>query len=273
MPGRHGDILWALPTVRAIAETYGEPVTLQISAKYGSLAQLLARQDYIHYVYVDPAWVVEETAPMTPRVPPQPRHGDRVFHLGYEGWPQTNLAADIYGRAVRQAGALAPLGDWSRPWIANPYPDAGSLASDLCLGFTDEHFETKYGLTQLLLNHYHHVDGRDQQIVNLSNSPRWNREAGTVEADWLTAAAWLAQTRCAVACCSALHVLAVAVGTPVVVIEPAPARLQAVFWPLGFDGDRVQVVRGGDGLPTLDSRHLVEQVDRVQARRPAGEAR
>src|SRR5262245_63210788 len=67
MPGRHGDILWALPTVRALAEQAGAPIDLVISEKYGSLKDLIRRQPYIADVVVLADWQVQETAPMTPR--------------------------------------------------------------------------------------------------------------------------------------------------------------------------------------------------------------
>jgi hypothetical protein len=278
MPGRHGDILWSLPSVRAISESLGEPVDLALSARYGALQALLERQPYIHEVIVVAGWDVQETAPMTPRTPPADwlrvctRPDEWVVHLGYEGWPDPNLPLDIWHRALAQLHANAVpadairSADLSRPWITPPYP---IMPTDLTIGFTDEHFELKTGLAQLLINRYT-LDGA-QQVVNVSHSPRWNTEGkwSVVNADWETAAAWIAQSRCFVGCCSALQVLAIACGTPAVVVEPAAARLQAVFWPLGFDGDRVQVVRGNDGLPTVDARHTAEAIAAVWARAKA----
>ena len=69
--GRHGDALWALATVRAVAETIGEKVDFVISAKYGGLAPLIREQEYIGNCYVDPEWQVVETAPITPAEPPE----------------------------------------------------------------------------------------------------------------------------------------------------------------------------------------------------------
>ena len=75
MPGRFGDVLWAMPSARAVAETFDQPVTVVLSPKYGSLADLLRLQPYIAEVVIDPAWEIREDAPMQPRVPPTPRPG------------------------------------------------------------------------------------------------------------------------------------------------------------------------------------------------------
>jgi hypothetical protein len=261
MPGRSGDIIWALPTVRAISETYGESVDFVISQKYGSLTSLLERQAYLGKVTPLPAWDVRETAPMTPRTPPlDAQEYDRVFHLGYEGWPTPTLPEDIYHRTVFAVEAdqhHLPGLDLTRPWITAPY---SIEPSDVCVGFTDEHFELKFGLLSLLRDRM-----GTRQLVNLSNSPRWNTEGRwtVLDASWETAAAWLGQTQVFVGCCSALHVLAVAMGTPVVCVEPNPQRHQPVFYPLGKEGP-VRLLLGGDGLPTVDARHLGDAVVAIE---------
>jgi hypothetical protein len=52
-------------------------------------------------------------------------------------------------------------------------------------------------------------------------------------------------------------------GVPVVCVEPNKDRHQPVFWPL--PEEKVRKPIGGDGLWTLDSRHVW---DTVQAVRP-----
>lgn len=266
-PGRTGDLLWALPSVRAISETYGQPVDLVVSQKYGpGLKPLLQDQPYLRDVVVDTAWQVQETAPITPRAP-QVDAGtyDRVFHLGYETWPTPDLPTDIYDRATRQSDRrLGPL-DLARPWITPPAYAKDLDATDLAVGFTDEHFELKYGLYTLLFRRL--MDAHP--IINLSGaemSPRWRQEAESYAPDLRTAAAWLSRSRCFVGCCSALHVLAVALGVPAVVVEPNPHRHQAVFWPLGTTGPQVYLVLGGDGGWTWDARHTAETIAAVWQR-------
>jgi hypothetical protein len=281
-PGRHGDILWALPTVRAISEHYGCPVDLAISGKYGSLKDLLERQEYMRQVLVVKEWIVEETAPMTPRMPPSvlgvvngdlvdlldPTVGayDRVFHLGYRSWPTRSLPFETQACLQEQwtETAAAPAIDLQRPWIV---PSYHLPPQDLVVGFTDEHFELKYGIYMLLVERFRHQQDDMVKIVNVSNSPRWNTETRSVPAfDWLGAAAWIAKSHVFLGCCSALHVLAVATGTPAIVMEPNRDRHNPIFWPLGTT-DRVQLVTGLDQQPTFDARHVADAIEQAWARR------
>lgn len=260
-PGRHGDILWGLPTVRAISETYGEPVDLCLSAKYGSLKNLIQRQEYIREVSVHDRWDIQESAPVQPRIPPhseaigQPTY-DEIFHLGYAGWPTPDLPRDIYNRANR-FNTLASL-DLDRPWITAPL----SLpAATVTLGFTDEWFELKYGIYWLLRNAFIAADnGIDHYaVVSISTSPRWKQEAQHSGFDWESAASWIAASQLFVGCCSALHVLARAIGKSVICLEPNPQRHQDLFYPYGKTGP-VQLLLGNDGLPTFDARHLIDAI-------------
>lgn len=268
-PGKHGDCLWSLPTVRAISETYRTPIDLMISPAIASLMSLLERQAYIGAVIVCDTWVLQETAPVSPRTPPctalyAGRH-DQIFHLGYMDWPTPDLPRAVYGRAQVEMGELAPL-DLDRPWITAPYT---LPPKDVCVGFTDEHFELKYGLYWLLTS-----AGYAGRMVNVSASPRWRTEGQQPGFDWLSAAAWLARAHVFLGCCSALHVLACAVGTPVVLMEPSEARWNPIFYPYGKTGPQVQLVLGGDGRPTWDARHVRDTVEtQVRARREVTNAR
>ncbi len=251
-PGKFGDLLWALPTIRALAEAYQGPIDLQIPAALGSIAELLIAQPYIGAVRVDDRWVVQDTAPASPREPPGIlAAADRVCHLGYAGWPGPTLAEDVYLRVEQDrkgAGeprwALPPL-DLGRPWITVDPP--GDPLNDLAIGFTDEWFELKYGVVKLAVP-------RPVRTMNLSTSPRWEAEGGVLGMDWLEAAEEIAASRVFLGCCSALHVLAVALGTPVVIMEPNPQRHHPTFYPLGMTGRGVEVVMGNDGRPTFDAR-------------------
>lgn len=265
-PGKHGDLLWALPTVRAISRTYGAPIDLVVSPACGSLKGLIEQQDYISQVIVDETWVVQDTAPITPRIPPPAAFlSDQLFHLGYEGWPSPDLARDIYRRARHTAADGEPSVDLAdlqldQPWIAPPYP---LPATDLVVGFTDEHFELKYGLYFLLFDRCHGATAHP--MVNISTSPRWKTEGGHPGFDWEGAASWIGASRLFVGCCSALHVLAVAMGKPVIVVEPNPHRHADVFYPMGKAG-AVQLLLGNDGQPTVDARHLKDAIAASWAR-------
>lgn len=103
----------------------------------------------------------------------------------------------------------------------------------------------------------------------ICGSPRWDVEAGMGAVHWERAASTLARAKVALCDCSALHVLAVAVGTPVVVMEPNPHRWNRIFWPLGRSGPQVYGVDGNDGQPSFDSRHTADRVIEVAGRERA----
>ena len=75
--------------------------------------------------------------------------------------------------------------------------------------------------------------------------------------NWVDAAAKIKKAKFFLGCCSALHVLACALGKSVVMVEPNAARHNPIFDPYGKTG-RVHLVCGNDGLPTHDSRHVRE---------------
>lgn len=265
MPGKFGDILWALPTVRALAETYGTRVDLCLSGKYGSIAELIRQQDYIGEVLVDAGWEVRDTAPMTPRLPnlaawtwPQDfQQYDRIVHLGYDGWPTAPLPYDIWSRSPV---GTQPL-DLARPWIHLEQEPAFRI--QVGVGFTDEWFELKFGVLSLL------APDMDQPAACCSMGSRWDIESDSGRAtndffsvhaqDWLEVAQNLAHASIFFGCCSALHVLAVALGKPCVIMEPNPHRHHDIFYPLGKTG-RVHLVTGNDGLPTFDARHCADAI-------------
>lgn len=261
-PGRSGDLLWALPTVRALHETTGAAVDVATSEKYAGLCSLIEQQPYVAHAAPIQGWEVQETAPITPRVPTgyDPYSYDQVVHLGYVGWPTAPLPYDVANRAG------VPI-DLDRPWIIQP---SSLLSSRLAVGFTDEHFELKWGLTTLVAS----LVGAGSVAALCARGSRWDTEtpsfgdnASLVYAlEWLGAARRIASAEVFFGDCSALHVLACAMGVPCVVMEPAEARWHPIFWPYGQDGPQVTLVRGLDGKPTFDARHcreaLVTALDR-----------
>lgn len=257
-PGRFGDLLWALPTVRALATSFKTEVDLFLSPSYSPepLCQLLRAQPYIGTV-ASGEWPILETAPITPRIPPNlPPGYDRIIHLGYESWPTLTLPWEICGLAEKQV----PLKgfDLSTPWITPP----ALLPCDLVVGFSDEYFELKYGLEQLLWRHLVYQNGTAAlRFINVSGGARWPRARFDQYVGWDAAAMWIAGARLFVGCCSALHVLACAIGTPVILVEPQTARHHDAFYPYGKLGPEVTLLTGNDGLPTFDSRHLCDAVD------------
>ncbi len=252
-PGRHGDILWALPTARAIAEGTGTPVTLVLSPRYCTLAPLLLTQPYLGAVLVDETWDITESAPITPRQPPGV--GTDAILLGYQGWPRLPLPFEVYRRVQEEHPdlPLAPLA-LERPWItAEPWK---YVPHQIMVGFSDEWFELKFGLTRLL-NH------PDAYLIPAPNS-RWIAEGGHEADTWEEAARRIAACDLFLGCCSALHVLACALGKRVVLMEPNKDRWQDIFYPYGKTG-RVTLVVGNDGLPTFDARHVRDAIQEALA--------
>ena len=273
-PGRYGDILWAMPTVRAIAEGTNVPVRLILPHKYGSLANVLLEQPYLSDVIVDHSWAIEETAPITPREPlgfnTWTYSADVHVRLGYRGWPRFALPLEVY-RSVQEEHPnipLAPL-DLERPWIASPPmndEEQSVFSSDVVLGFTDEWLELKVGLLALLERQRL---GYLKQLCALGS--RWSNETGELEYNWDGVVMSIATAPVFLGCCSALHVLACAMGKPCLIMEPNPQRHNPIFWPFGMDGPRVTCVNGNDGKPTHDARHVGDALraalERVHATR------
>lgn len=279
-PGRYGDLLWSLPTIRALSRRIGAPVDLQIAGEFASIAELLQQQPYIGKVWSDHRWRL--TPPDAWEAPPLASiRYDHVFHLGYRGWPTRPLPFEVLhtlnecltgsltqhdcGNSFREAEL-----DLQTPWITiAPKPDVRPVWT---AAFTEAHFELKYGLWELLTLHPHrrattrhswtsHDLGTGP--LSLSTGGRWQTEAGHGgTASWIDMAEWIAASPLLLTDCSAPHVLAVAIGTPVVMVEPMEARWNPIFYPLGKTG-RVRLVTGLDGLPTTDSRHTADVLKEV----------
>lgn len=273
MPGKYGDILWSLLTCRAIAEAADEPVDLTVSGQFGNpdFGQLLQAQPYLRTVTADPDWLAETPGESTGWQPPQVPPGyDHVYHLGYRGWPDRGLPFFIAEQAREIYGLALPSLDRTRPWITAPRLRTDWFAEGrrrIALGFSDDWFELKYGIYGLLDMH-----DVDWDVESVANSPRWNTEAGTGAHNWREAASVIKQAEVFVGCNSALHVLAVAIGTPVIILEPSEARHNPIFWPLGTKGPQVYGVYGGDGKLTFDARHLCDVVESVLQRKAEAHA-
>lgn len=278
-PGKSGDILWALPAIRARSRRIGAPVDLTIAAPFAALAPLIAQQPYIASCHADPYWEVQDTAPMTPRIPPRPpapTADQRTLHLGYRGWPTRPLpfeTLDGFNEARAHDGTSASITDdeldLGTPWIRLRYPP--TVGPELVIAFTPEHFELKFGLTVLALGALMRRRFGTTYTVLTTPGSRWTQEAshlGLHAEDWYGYASWLSHAKVALCCNSGAHVLAVAMGVPVVMMEPNPMRHHAIFYPLGQDGPQVTLVKGTDGLPTFDARHVTDALLAALERTP-----
>jgi len=262
-PGRHGDVLWSLPAIRALFEATHAQIDVATSPKYAGLVALIAAQPYVHHAFAIPDWAIEESAPITPREPPglDASDYDQVYHLGYKGWPLQPLPYEAFGLLLEQTAHLQGLTlDLQRPWITVPL--TGELDLSVVYGWSDEHFELKYGVTELVK--YRLLTERGHVIHPLES--RWAHEAPPFTPEgWGTSAQWIARTRVFLGCCSALHVLACALGIPCVIMEPAEARWNPIFWPFGKVGPQVTLVLGNDGQPTFDARAVAHEIRRALA--------
>ena len=277
-PGKFGDLLWALPTVRAIAEAAEAKVDLLVAPPYRGICPLIQAQSYLDACWDAADWQVQQTAPMTPWAPTTVPEGyDRVVHLGYRGWPDRELAEYTYasGRQYYPDLPLAPLD--LRPWITAYRTDASHPR--VIVGWSEEHFELKIGLLLLLAARFQSAPvefwwlrpwGRRYDAIDV----RWQFEDsfqpmgvfgphGTIiRCDWSSAAGLMATGTVFLGCLSALWVLANALGLPTVICEPNPQRHHPIFW---REHPKNLLVRGGDGQPTFDARHVGDALNQVLA--------
>lgn len=256
-PGRAGDLLWACCAIRSLSAVLGVPVDLQITGEFESLVDLLAQQPYLGRVWADHDWDMTQTA-----AAPTASRGDRRYDfsadIGYRRWPALPLPNETWENLAAQfPGVLPPL-DLHRPWIAVQ----GHPSRAIAVGWTDCHFELKFGLSQLLFTSREAHPFWEARLLPPPGS-RWVTEGLEAPVGWLKAARYIAGAPCFVGDCSALHVLAVALGKRVVCYEPMQERLNDIFWPLGKDGPQVTLVRGNDGEMTTDSRHVEETLGKV----------
>lgn len=254
-PGRYGDLLWSMPSIRAISEQRGEPVSVAIAGEFASLLPLLAQQPYIRRVHALSWWSL--TPPNEWESPidlsgPDWRDYDELIDLGYRGWPTLPLPYEIAQQAKVEI-------DLSRPWIT---VDGPGMPLDVAVGFTETWFELKFGLLVAI----EHLLYPSPSLIQLTlPKTRWTTETAryagvSVVVDWLEAARAIRNADLFFGDCSALHVLAVAIGTPVVLCEPMEARWNPIFYPLGMAGPQVTVVTGNDGKPTFDARHCADAI-------------
>lgn len=266
-PGRAGDLLWALPTVRSVSERVGQPVDLLIAGEFAGMIPLLREQPYLGTIVALEGWSLSQDW----QPPMITTDWDQVFHLGYRRWPENALPIEIYLNLADPTICDPP--DLTRPWITlPPLPNAWGK-SCIPVGFTEAWFELKYGLLKLLemdLEYTPEREAKGQPTTALMqmavHGGRWHK-AGWSSYTWLEAAEFIAASDLFFGDCSALHVLAVASGKRVILMEPMEARWNPIFYPLGMDGPQVRVVKGNDGRPTFDARHcadvLREELQRV----------
>jgi hypothetical protein len=283
-PGRHGDLLWALPTVRHLAQD-DCPVTLIIPRDVAGLLPLLQQQDYIQQVDVDPDWVVQDIAPRQPRYPTerdpvyppnrtdQPPRQAPLLSLGYAQWPTYSLPYEAAELGGLREYALANDSAFFRPWIQVTGTHQPWNCPAIAVCWTDRYFELKLGILQEIRRCLPQV--RLQWFAPYGSRMA---DAGAASVDVPGLAQALPAVRGVLTDCSMVHVLACAMGLQTLVVEPEHDRHHWIFWPGIDDGEhhdqpwrqrdtvlgrRICPVLGNDGRPTFDSRHVMAELQRL----------
>lgn len=272
-PGKNGDVLWALPTVRAISRLRGEKVGLLVGAPFSRIAELAAEQDYVSLAASIPGWRVHDTAPMTPREPPNGTWGtnfSEVIHLGYPAWPKLPLPWETYQTGVAQVPELEREGNGKHFSLGEPWIRGGASknpVATVCVGFTEEWIELKMGLLLRLVARlenrvrFHLLTYRDTRHYEWGGViPRLPTLGFTATQSWRDRARVMSECHLFLGDLSGLWVLANALGVPSVICEPNPQRHHPVFWHSGAGGIKNRLVMGNDGKPTFDARHVEYEV-------------
>lgn len=246
-----GDCLWALATVRRMAQLHKGRVNMVVSKYLAPLVPLLRAQPYIADAWHVEDWVVEFTAPATPVVPPNAdRYEGAVFHLGMTSWPTPTIIED---HARRMAVSVDP---WE-PWIT-PIGNSGmSKAKPIGIAFTAEWFELKAGLVMALLKAF-----PEQQFYMLTYpEDRMAKEVTFPFRSLLPIytgisgmSDWLSGCQLVVCCKSMARVMALGMGVPTVVVEPSTPRHNPVFDPPGASPR--EIIQNG-----FDAREMVQNVE------------
>ena len=266
LPGKIGDILWALPTVREIARESGEKVRLIIPAMWKGVAPLLKAQDYVGEVTEldGKEWPIRMEAPIQPWYPPGIFHrpGEMVINLGHSGWPSAPLPFQYWlNLAERWPGLVKKTKPDMSPWIQ---PHRMGMRMDfpqIYYGMSEQWIELKAGVLVALAESLYALirvpglpGGRHMEFEFESR----NGEVFFSEAGWIDSARIMSLCHLYVGCCSSQWVLACAMGVPVVLFDPDPGRHNEIFW---WDGEgKNEKVIGSDGQPTWDARAVVQAV-------------
>lgn len=122
-PGKLGDALYALPTIRELSRRHGRKIDFYTSAYCEPLRRLFEAQSCIDRFIVAPGYVLHDfSCGGQPWFMPVPDEYDIVYHLGFQGVPHQSLPDHI------STGAGLPTGlpisyefDLPRPDIDEPY--------------------------------------------------------------------------------------------------------------------------------------------------------
>ena len=108
-PGKHGDCLYALPAVRALAQLHGCQVDFYTSEYCAPLKRLFEYQSYISGFYVAPNYVIErmDMGVQPFYVPVDGSLYSKVYQLGFRRVPDCSIPDFIGHEAGVTVGAVA----------------------------------------------------------------------------------------------------------------------------------------------------------------------
>lgn len=219
--GKNGDILWSLPTARALAERDGQPVDFGIMPQYEKLLPLIEGQEYINRAFTIPNWITTGSpfgdqpweAPIGAYDDPY-THG--ITHLTYREHPNIPLIRYI---SQLQGVDLGPY----RPWLKFP-PAEYLFENEVMCGFNPDHSTEKLVFMDTLRSLLPGINFID---VSKDGSVEWTVAASCIQ----TAGIFIGDR-------SALAVVGYGVGAKVITFEPNMSRSQFgqghQFGPDGF---------------------------------------
>jgi hypothetical protein len=121
--GRFGDILWSLPTVRALSQMNGAKFDFACMPQYRSLLPLLSCQSYIDKAFVLEDWICTGS-PHGDQPWHPPKHVEatyeRCWHLTYKGHPGINAEPLPLPEFIAHQQGLSFHGMQPRIWLNEP---------------------------------------------------------------------------------------------------------------------------------------------------------
>lgn len=227
--GKYGDILWSLPTVRALWQLHGEKLDFACMPGYRSLLPLIQAQPYVAEAFVLEDWqCLHSNHGDQPWHPPMyiEQKYERFWHLGYRGHPGMNgnpnhslmdYIADQQGMKFVEPPVpfLTSYGDEEKVAIPltsihGAVPSADNPSPYLTMGFNDQYVDLKAAFRNRLLELL-----PEMTIIDVT------------QMTWLGAATIIKNSFGFVGCRSSLAVVAHGVGQKVITYEPHPARHQS----------------------------------------------
>lgn len=210
-PGKNGDILWSLPTVRQISRRQGIKVDFGIMPQYHTLLPLLQRQSYIDKAFVIEDWLCSGS-PHGDQ-PWEPQNIDRfrldydaIYNLGYRYHP------GIHGPQMALIDFVAYLQSIELDHPVLPFIEVEHeefpITNIITYSFNMEYKPEKDKFLGILRENCHGV-----VFVDVSSMP------------WDLAASVIKNSNGFVGCCSSNHVLAYGVAQKnIFIYEPHPNR-------------------------------------------------